>query len=45
MNLAKTKVIVLRNGGKLSSKGKFLYSGKAIDMVTHYIWVLFLILG
>ena len=36
VNLAKTKIIVFRNGGKLSSKEKFLYNGKTIDMVTHY---------
>ena len=36
VNLAKTKVIVFRNGGKLSSKEKFLYNGKTIDIVTHY---------
>ena len=36
VNLAKTKIIVFRNGGKLSSKEKFLYSGKTIDIVTHY---------
>ena len=36
MNLAKTKIIVFRNSGKLSSKEKFLYCGKTIDIVTHY---------
>ena len=36
MNLAKTKIIVFRNGEKLSSKEKFLYNGKTIDIVTHY---------
>ena len=36
VNLAKTKIIVFRNGGKLSSKEKFLYNGKTIDIVTHY---------
>ena len=36
MNLAKTKVTVVRNGGKLYSKEKFLYNGKTIDIVTHY---------
>ena len=36
MNLTKTKIIVFRNGGKLSSKEKFLYDGKTIDIVTHY---------
>ena len=36
VNEAKTKVIVFRNGGKLSSKEKFLYNGKTIDIVTHY---------
>ena len=36
MNLAKTKIIVFRNGGKLSSKENFLYNGKTIDIVTHY---------
>ena len=35
-NLAKTKAIGFRNGGKLSSKETFLYNGKAIDLVTHY---------
>ena len=36
MNLAKTMVIVFRNSGKLSSKEKFLYNGKTIDIVKHY---------
>ena len=36
VNLTKTKIIVFRNGGKLSSKEKFLYNGKTIDIVTHY---------
>ena len=36
VNLAKTKTIVFRNGGKLSSKEEFLYNGKTIDIVTHY---------
>ena len=36
VNLAKTTVIVFRNGGKLSSKENFLYSGNTIDIVTHY---------
>ena len=36
VNLAKTKVIVFRNGGKLSSKQMFLYNGKTIDTVTHF---------
>ena len=29
-------IIVFRNGGKLFSKEKFLYSGKTIDIVMHY---------
>ena len=36
MNLAKTKIIVFSNGGKLSSKENFLYNGKTIDIVTSY---------
>ena len=36
VNMAKTKIIVFRNGGKLSSKEKFLYNGKTVDIVTHY---------
>ena len=36
LNLAKTNVIVFRNCAKLSSKEKFLYNGKIIDIVTHY---------
>ena len=36
MNLAKTKVIVFMNSGKVSSKEKFLYKWKTIDVVTHY---------
>ena len=36
VNLAKTKIIVFRNGGKLSSKENFLYNGKTIEIVTHY---------
>ena len=36
VNLAKTKIIVFWNGGKLSSKENFLYNGKTIDIVTHY---------
>ena len=36
LNLAKTKVILFRNGGKLSSEEKFLYNRKTIDIVTHY---------
>ena len=36
MDLAKTKVIVFMNGGKVSSKEKFLYKWKTIDIVTHY---------
>ena len=36
VNLVKTKVIVFRNGGKLSSKEKFIYNEKTIDIVTHY---------
>ena len=36
VNLAKIKVIVFRNSGKLSSKEKFSYNGKTIDIVTRY---------
>ena len=36
VNLAKTKIIVFRNSEKLSSKEKFLYNGKTIDIVTQY---------
>ena len=36
MDLAKTKVIVFINGGKVSSKEKFLYKWKTIDIVTYY---------
>ena len=36
VNLAKTKIIVFRNGGKLSSREKFLYNGKTLNIVTHY---------
>ena len=36
MNLAKTKVTVCRNGGKLSSKEKLSYNGKTFDIVSHY---------
>ena len=35
-DLAKTKVIVFMNGGKVSSKEKLLYKWKTIDIVTHY---------
>ena len=36
VNLAKTKIIVFRNSVKHSSKKKFLYNEKTIDIVTHY---------
>ena len=36
MNLAKTKVIVFKNGGKLSSEEKFSNNGNTTDIVTHY---------
>ena len=36
VDLTKTKVIVFRNGGRLSLKETFLYSWKTIDIVTHY---------
>ena len=42
MGLAKTKVIMFMNGGKVSSKEKkekFLYKWKTIDIVTHYTGV------
>ena len=35
VNLDKTKVILFRNGRKLSSKEKHFYNGKTIDIVTH----------
>ena len=35
VNLAKTKIIVFRNCGKLSSKENFLYNEKTIDIVSY----------
>ena len=36
VNLAKAKVIVFMNNGKVSSKDKLLCNGKTIDISTHY---------